>query len=89
MQKKRLRKKILVKGKVFFGPTNNEIKFKKFRRSIYVSKNMEKGEKFSKNNLKVIRPGFGLHPRYFDQVIGKVSKNKIKQGVPLKKKFIK
>jgi len=79
----------LAKGKVFFGLTNNEIKFKKFRRSIYVSKNIERGEKFSKNNLKVIRPGFGLHPKYFDQVLGKVSKNKIKLGTPLKKNFIK
>ena len=77
------------KGKIFFGPTNNEIRFKRYRRSIYIFKNINKGEKFSKNNLKVIRPAFGLHPKYFDQVVGKVSKNTIKAGTPLKRKFFK
>ena len=76
------------KGK-FFGPTNNEIKFKKYRRSIYVSKSIKKGEKFTTNNLKIIRPAYGLHPKYFDRVVGKISKNNIKLGTPLKKKFIK
>jgi len=77
------------KGNIFFGPTNNEIKFKKFRRSIYISKNIMKGEAFSKDNLKIIRPAYGLHPKYFDRIVGKISKNNIKLGTPLKKKFIK
>ena len=77
------------KGKVFFGPTNNEIKFKKYRRSIYVSKSIKKDEKFTTNNLKIIRPAYGLHPKYFDRVVGKISKNNIKLGTPLKKSFIK
>lgn len=77
------------KGKIFFGPTNNETKYEKFRRSIYISKKIKKGEKFSKSNLKIIRPAYGLHPKYFDQIIGKVSKKNIEVGTPLKKNFIK
>ena len=76
-------------GKIFFGATKTEEKFKKYRRSIYVSKNIHKGEKFSKNNLKVIRPAFGLHPKYYEQILGKVSKKKLKAGSPLKKIQIK
>jgi pseudaminic acid synthase len=77
----------LAKGKVFFGATKNEIKFKKYRRSIYVSKNIKKGEKFTKNNLKIIRPAHGLHPKYFEEVIGKVAKRNITAGIPLKKTY--
>jgi len=77
------------RGKIFFGATKTEEKFKKYRRSIYISKNINKGEKFSKNNLKVIRPAFGLHPKYYEQILGKVSKKKLKAGSPLKKIQIK
>lgn len=90
---KMLRKEIDVarqaKGNIFFGPTKNEIKFKKYRRSIYVFKNIKKGEIFSNKNLKVIRPALGIHPKYFETLIGKKSKFDIKKGYPLKKKHFK
>jgi pseudaminic acid synthase len=75
------------KGNIFLGPTSSEKKYTKFRRSIYISKQIKKGEKFSKDNLKVIRPAYGLHPKYFDGVIGKISKKDIHAGTPLKKDF--
>ena len=75
------------KGNIFLGPTTNEKKYTKFRRSIYISKQIKKGEKFSKDNLKVIRPAYGLHPKYFERVIGKISKKNIHAGTPLKKDF--
>jgi pseudaminic acid synthase len=75
------------KGNIFLGPTSSEKKYTKFRRSIYISKQIKKGEKFSKDNLKVIRPAYGLHPKYFDGVIGKISKKNIRAGTPLKKDF--
>ena len=75
------------KGNIFLGPTSSEKKYTKFRRSIYISKQIKKGEKFSKDNLKVIRPAYGLHPKYFDRVIGKISKKNIHPGTPLKKDF--
>ena len=88
---KRLKEESLVswlsKGKVFFGPTKNEKIFKKYRRSIYVSKNIKKGEIFSNNNIKVIRPSLGLHPKYFTDIIGKISKKNINKGEPFKKNY--
>ena len=41
------------------------------RRSIYVSSNIKKGEKISKSNIKVVRPSHGLHPRFYNEIIGK------------------
>jgi pseudaminic acid synthase len=73
------------KGKVFFGPTKNELQYKKYRRSIYVSQDIKKGEIFSKKNLKVIRPSLGTHPKFFEHVLGKISKKNIKKGNPLAK----
>ena len=79
----------LAKGLVKYGPTNEEKPYLKFRRSIYVSKNIEKNEKFSKNNLKIIRPGYGLQPEHLPRVIGRKTKLKIKFATPLKWKHIK
>lgn len=76
-------------GKNFIGPTVNEKKFLKFKRSIYVFKNIKKNEIFSKNNLKIIRPGLGLHPKFFERIIGKKAVKNIKKGEPLKKMHIK
>jgi len=75
------------KGKIYFGTTKSERQFKKYKRSIYISKNIKKGEIFSKENLKVIRPGLGLHPKYFEKLLGKVSKKNIKKGNPFKKEY--
>ena len=77
------------RGEVFFGPTKNELRYKKFRRSIYVSQDIKKGDYFSKDNLKVIRPSNGMHPKYFETILGKKSKKSLKLGTPLKKIFIK
>ena len=48
------------------------------RRSLYVSKNILKGEKFSTENVKSVRPSFGLHPKYLKRIIGKKAKKKMK-----------
>lgn len=60
-----------------------EIESAKYRRSIYVVEDMKKGEVFSSNFVRSIRPGFGLKPKYFDDVIGKKAKVDIKRGTPL------
>lgn len=54
-----------------------------FKRSIYVSKDIKKGEVLSINNLKVIRPAAGLAPKYLDEVIGKIATIDITKGTPL------
>lgn len=62
---------------------------KNSRRSIYVSKNIKKNEKLSKENIQSIRPGFGLHPKFYKKILGKSVKNNKKYGSPLTFKDIK
>ena len=72
-------------GKNYLGLSNEENKSKFFKRSIYVTKRINKGEIFSKNNIKVIRPGNGLHPKFFNKLLGKKSKKDLKKGTPTRK----
>lgn len=71
------------RGKIFYGPTQDEKHSYKRRRSIYISKNIKKNEKFTKNNLRIIRPSFGLDPGYYFRILGKSSKKNLKAGTPL------
>ena len=61
----------------------------KFRRSIYVINNIKKGDIFNNNNIKIIRPGYGIPPKYYNNIIGKKSLTNIKIHRPLKWKYIK
>ncbi|WP_438818014.1 pseudaminic acid synthase [Thermolongibacillus altinsuensis] len=70
-------------GEVQYGPTEKEKASLKFRRSIYVAKDIKAGEKFTKENIRVIRPGYGLAPKYYEQLLGKQAKTDIKAGTPL------
>lgn len=58
-----------------------------FSRSLYIVEDIKKGEIFTKENLKSIRPGFGLHPKYYEKVLGKKSNLDISRGTPLKKEM--
>jgi len=57
---------------------------RKHARSLFVVKDIKKGEKFTPENVRSIRPFDGLHPRYYDMVIGKVAAEDLKRGEPLK-----
>lgn len=70
-------------GSIYYGPTEEEKKARERRRSLYVVKDIEAGEPFSEENIKAIRPGLGLLPKYYDVFVGKTSKSKIKAGTPL------
>ena len=70
-------------GEVFYGPTEAEKNSIGLRRSIYISRDMDKGEIFSEKNLRIIRPGKGLEPLYFDLAVGKKLKKSVKKGTPL------
>ncbi len=72
-------------GKQKFLRKKNELENLKFRRSIYSIKKIAKGEKFTKKNIKCIRPANGLDPKYFFKLLGKKSKKSIKEGIPLNK----
>ncbi len=78
-----------LKGKNEFLRKKSEIENKKFRRSIYCVKNIKKGEKFSYQNIRRIRPGYGLPAENFQNIIGKTAKFNILSGTALKKNHIK
>jgi pseudaminic acid synthase len=77
------------KGKVVYGVSKSEKSSLIFKRSIYVSQDIDKGEKFSKKNIKIVRPNLGLHPKYFNFILGKKSKIKLLMATPLKLSSIK
>ena len=76
------------KGKIFYGPTKNELSYLKFRRSIYASKNIKKGEKFTEENIKIVRPAFGLPPIHYTYLLGKKSKKNISFSSPIKWNYV-
>tara|TARA_B100001057_G_scaffold315230_1_gene315338 strand:- start:8014 stop:9060 length:1047 start_codon:yes stop_codon:yes gene_type:complete len=76
-------------GKVNYGATKSEKSYLKFRRSIYACKNIKKGDKFSKLNIKVVRPGFGLEPKYYNFLLGKKAAKNIKFASPIRLNNVK
>ena len=70
-------------GKISYGATSAEQKSLVFRRSLYVVKDIEAGDVFSADNVRAIRPGLGLAPRWMDTVLGMTAKKAIKRGTPL------
>jgi pseudaminic acid synthase len=70
-------------GEIYYGPTENESLSLKHRRSLYVVTDIKIGEEFTKDNLKAIRPGLGLSPKYYDVFLGKKAKFNIKKGTPV------
>ena len=71
-------------GKPVYGPRNqNENYFKNFRRSIFASCDIKKGERLTAKNMRVVRPSHGLAPRYWDQVVNKKAVVDIKMGTPM------
>jgi pseudaminic acid synthase len=67
------------------GTVKYDEKPKKYARSLYVSRDIKKGESFTKENVKSIRPGDGLHPKYYEDVLGKIAMTAIKVGKALLK----
>ena len=70
-------------GKVRYGLTDSEKSSTRFRRSIYAVEDMKKGEKLTSKNIRVIRPGDGLPPKYYDMLLGKRASSNIKRATPL------
>ena len=70
-------------GQVSYGTTAAEKKSLVFRRSLYVVEDIKSGEPFTAKNVRAIRPGFGLAPRWIDTVLGKRAKQAVKRGTPV------
>lgn len=62
--------------------TVNE-KNRKFGRSLYAVKDIKKGEKFTVENIRSIRPSYGLHPKYYEKILGKTAMRNLPFGTPL------
>mgnify|MGYP006412032075 FL=1 len=67
-------------GKVDYGRKASEQGSVKFRRSLYFVRNVSKGSILTSDDVKTIRPGFGLRPKYIDQIIGKKARKDISAG---------
>ena len=76
-------------GEVNYERKESEKENVKFRRSLYVVKNIKAGEIITKENVKSIRPGFGLAPKFYEQVLGCVVTSNIRRGTPLSLEYLK
>tara|TARA_B110000046_G_C12968575_1_gene387880 strand:+ start:250 stop:1320 length:1071 start_codon:yes stop_codon:yes gene_type:complete len=70
-------------GQVSYGPTEHEKKSTQFRRSIYIVKDLKPGDTLSVDNIRAIRPGFGLPTKYIKILLGKTVNQNIKRGTAL------
>lgn len=73
----------LALGRVYYGATEKEKASLKFRRSLYIVKDMQAGEVITKEHVRSIRPGYGLAPKYLEIVIGKKVKRNVMKGTAL------
>jgi len=60
-------------GKVDYSMTEQKKKSRQFSRSLYVAKDIKKGEVFTQENIRSVRPGYGMHPKYLGDVLGKIA----------------
>ena len=67
-------------GKVDYALTEKQKKGRDFSRSLYIAEDIKKGEVFNDTNLRSVRPGFGLHPKYYNQIIGTVADKDYEKG---------
>mgnify|MGYP000084232199 CR=1 FL=1 len=70
-------------GSVHYGSTKAEKGSTVYRRSIYISKDLKKGDTFNENNVRIIRPGLGLDPKYFKVILGRKAACDVKKGTAL------
>ena len=70
-------------GRVRYGPTKAERKSLVFRRSIFVSDDIQEGDVFSPENIRIVRPGDGAPPHLFEQLLGRQARRAYKRGTPL------
>ena len=76
-------------GSPHYGPASkDEERYRTLRRSLFAVEDIKKGERFTKKNIRVIRPHFGLPPKRYEEVIGKIAAKDISRGTPLQDRLI-
>lgn len=74
-------------GVVDYTLTEKQAKGKDFSRSLYVAEDIKSGEIFTHTNLRSVRPGFGLHPKYLNELLGKKAKINLEKGMRMKLEY--
>jgi len=75
-------------GKVNYELSDKAKKSKIFGRSLFAVKNIKKGEELTTDNIRSIRPSYGIHPKNFNKILGLIAKLDIKKGTPLKEEYL-
>jgi pseudaminic acid synthase len=70
-------------GEVNYHLTEKQAKGREFSRSLYISNDIKAGEKFTPENIRSVRPGYGLHPKYYNEILGKTCKQDVLKGTRL------
>ncbi|MED1642040.1 pseudaminic acid synthase [Brevibacillus agri] len=70
-------------GSIKYGPLRSEKDSLKFRRSLYISEDIKAGEILTKENVRAIRPGYGISPIYYERLLGKRVSRDLKKGTPV------
>lgn len=71
-------------GRVSYGPTPQEKSNIVFRRSIFCVEDIRAGEVLTEKNIRIIRPGYGMEPKYYEEILGQVALRDIKRGTPIR-----
>jgi pseudaminic acid synthase len=79
----RLTEKLM--GKIDYVMTEKKKKSREFSRSLFVVKDVAKGDIITKENMRSIRPGYGLHPKFYNEILGKKFLQNIQKGTPINK----
>ncbi len=75
-------------GQVDYTLTEKQASGKNFSRSLYIVEDIKAGDVFTKENIRSIRPGFGIHPKYYNEILGKKSAKKLEKGTALRFEYI-
>lgn len=75
-------------GYIQYGPTEAEMGSLRFRRSLYIAADVKEGDVLTPENLRVVRPGFGLAPKYYDEVLGRRVNRDLKMGEAMRWDFL-
>jgi sialic acid synthase SpsE len=70
-------------GQIQYGVQRAEEKSRLYKRSIYVAQDIKAGEPYTAENIRVVRPGLGLEPRYYEPLLGKPARQELRAGTPL------
>lgn len=85
---KAVRKAEQMMGKVDYEMTEKKMKSRQFSRSLFIVEDVKEGDFISEKNVRSIRPGFGLHPKHYNEILGKKFSSNFEKGTPLEMKFI-